>query len=56
MGSRLLRLELAVGIDYLREFGAAGEGCRAKKPAEDSAAAWGFIAQAAEAFVKFAES
>ena len=55
MGSRVLRLELAMGIDHLCEAGAAGKGRGAQKPAEDSAATWGFIGQAAEAFVKFAQ-
>lgn len=54
MGSRVLRLELAMGIGHLCEAGAAGKGRGAQKPAEDSAATWGFIGQAAEAFVKFA--
>ena len=54
MGSRVLRLELAMGIDHLCEAGAAGKSRGAQKPAEDSAATWGFIGQAAEAVLKFA--
>jgi len=51
----VLWFELALGIDHLREFGAAGKGCGAKKPAEDSAATWRFIRQTAKTFVNSAE-
>jgi hypothetical protein len=53
MGSCVLWLELAMGIDHLCEIGATGKGCGTRKPAKDSATTWGFIEQAAEAFVKF---
>lgn len=56
MGNRVLRLELAMGHDHLCEAGAAGKGRGTQKPAADSAATWKFIRQAAEAFVKCAES
>lgn len=56
MGSRVLWRELVVGNHHLREAVAAGKSRGTRKPAEDSAATWGFIGQAAEAFVKFEEA
>jgi hypothetical protein len=54
MGSRVLWFELAVGNDYLCEFGAAGKGDGAKKPATGSTATWGFTGKTAETLVEFA--
>ena len=55
MGGRVLWFELAMGLDHLCEFGAAGKGGRAKKPAKGSTTTWGFTGQTAETFVKSTE-
>jgi hypothetical protein len=42
-----------MGIDHLREFGAAGKSGGTRKFPESSSATWGFIEQTTETSVKF---